>query len=50
MKKVKNVLKLMFFGRNKNKERGGKEEFQTEPMLTIFVMGKLFDYSTLKIY
>jgi hypothetical protein len=33
MKKVKNVLKLMFFERSKGKEREGESSFQTGPYL-----------------
>jgi hypothetical protein len=33
VKKVKNVLMLMFFGRSENKGRGGEGEFQTRPKI-----------------
>jgi hypothetical protein len=31
MKKVKNILKLMFFGRSEGKGRGGESGYQTGP-------------------
>jgi hypothetical protein len=31
VKKVKNVLRLIFFGGSENKGRGGGGEFQTRP-------------------
>jgi hypothetical protein len=38
MKKVKNVLKLKFFGRSEGKERGGENDFQTGPHVFLKIL------------
>jgi hypothetical protein len=35
IEKITNVLKLMFFRRNENKGRRGKEKFQTAPIYVL---------------
>jgi hypothetical protein len=44
VKKVKNVLKLMFFGRSENKGRGGGGEFQSGPLFVLFQVIDFFAF------
>jgi hypothetical protein len=45
LKKIKNVLKLIFFGKSEKNERGGEKGFQTEPYSIKLMPGCIFKFT-----